>query len=149
AMDSGTALPGLSDERTAPTPAATTTKLPSFEEVYDRASFKTNSTIAEWHILKVADMLNSDHLRGLSPAAKHSALMMALEAAGVAVEDILQDAVQRQRVLNDCEENQFKRLEDDESVRMRENERLTAEMESICSQYRGRINAGLKDIESA
>ena len=56
-------------------------------------------------------MANNGHLQGLSPAAKHSALMMALEAAGVAVEDMLRDAVQRQRVLNEYEDSQRRRLE--------------------------------------
>ena len=133
--------------RTEPPPTTLATKLPSFDEVYRKSTFKT--TTAELHILKIADMLSSDHLRGLSPAAKHSALLMALEAAGVAVEDILQDAVQRQRVLNECEETQFRILEEGEQVRMRENERLTAEMESVCSQYRGRIAAGMQEIENA
>ena len=54
-------------------------------------------------------MLSSEHLRGLSSASKHSALLMALEAAGIAVKDILQDAVQRQRLLNDYEESQQRR----------------------------------------
>ncbi len=92
-------------------------------------------------------MVNSDDLHGLSPAARHSALMMALRAAGVAVEDILQDAVQRQRLLNECEESQRQRLQEFEAVKMSENERLTNEMETVCSQYRARIAAGVEEIE--
>jgi hypothetical protein len=150
APQDGLSMPTLSGlARTEPPPNTTATKLPSFDEIYRKSTFKTSSTTADWHILKVADMLNSDHLRGLSPAAKHSALLMALEAADVAVEDILQDAVQRQRVLNDCEETQFRILEEGEKVRMRENERLTAEMESVCAQYRGRITTGMQEIEHA
>ncbi len=95
----------------------------------------------------MADMLDSEHLRGLSPAAKHSALMMALEAASVAVEDMLQDAVQRQRVLNEYEEVQRRRLEEFENGKLRENEKLSAEMEALCIQYRSRISAVLEEIE--
>lgn len=150
APQDGLSMPTISGPaRKEPPPYTTATKLPSFDEIYRKSTFKTNSATAEWHILKIADMLNSDHLRGLSPAAKHSALLMALEAADVAVEDILQDAVQRQRVLNDCEEVQFRMLEESEQVRMRENERLTAEMDSVCAQYRARIAAGMQEIESA
>ena len=122
------------------------TKLPSFEDVYRKSTFKTNATATEWDILKMADMLESDHLRGLSPSAKHGALMMALEAAGVAVEDMLQDAVQRQRVLNEAEEALLRRLEEAERVKLRDNERLTAEMESVSLQYRARINAAVEEM---
>jgi len=140
--------PTMSDlPRTEPPPDSSASRLPGFDDIYKRSTFKTNSKMAEWHILKIADMLNSEHLRGLSPAAKHSALMMALEAGGVAVEDMLQDAVQRQRVLNDYEETQVRRLQEIEALKQRENERLNAEMESVCSKYRVRIAAGIEEIE--
>jgi len=133
--------------RTESSPDSGASRLPTFDDIYKRSTFKTSTKMAEWHILKIADMLNSEHLRGLSPAAKHSALMMALEAGGVAVEDMLQDAVQRQRVLNDCEESQVRRLQEIEGLKLRENERLNAEMESVCSKYRSRIATGIEEIE--
>jgi hypothetical protein len=92
-------------------------------------------------------MISSEHLHGLSPAGKHSALMMALEAAGVAVEDMLQDAVQRQRVLNEYEDGQRRRLEDFEKTKLGDNERLSEEMEAICSQFRMRISGSVQEIE--
>jgi len=124
-----------------------TAKLASFEELYLKSDLKSAAPAGEWNVLKVAEMLNSEHLRGLSPASKHSALLMALEAAGVAVEDVLQDAVQRQRVLNDYEDGQQQRLLEIESAKLRENERLAAEMEAVSSQYRARIAAGAQEIE--
>ena len=92
-------------------------------------------------------MVNNDHLHGLSPAAKHSALMMALEAAGVAVEDMLQDAVQRQRVLNEYEDAQRKHLDSFTTAKQEEKDRLSAEMEAICAQYRMRIASGEQEID--
>jgi len=121
--------------------------LASVDEIYHKSNFKPTTTTAEWHILKVADMLNSEHLRGLSAAAKHSALLMALEAAGVSVEDVLQDAVLRQRVLNEYEQAQQSRLQQLESVKLRESERLTAEMEAIRSQYEARIAVVVDGLE--
>jgi hypothetical protein len=121
--------------------------LASVDEIYHKSNFKPTTTTAEWHILKVADMLSSEHLRGLSAAAKHSALLMALEAAGVSVEDVLQDAVLRQRVLNEYEQNQQSRLQQLESVKLRESERLTAEMEAIRSQYEARIAVVVDGLE--
>lgn len=148
ATPSGLPSPTISDrERTEPVPRAVTTKLPSFDEIYIKSPCKASTITAQYTILKVADMVNSEDLHGLSPAARHSALMMALKAAGVAVEDMLQDAVQRQRVLNEAEEAQLRRLQEFESVKLRENERLTKEMDASCSQYRARIAAGVAEIE--
>lgn len=123
------------------------TKLSSFEDLYQRSTFKPLTSTAAWDILKVADMISSEHLHGLSPTAKHSALMMALEAAGVAVEDMLQDAVQRQRVLNEYEEGQRRRLDQFEKAKLDDNQRLGEEMEGLCSQYRMRIASNVQEIE--
>ncbi|HTB19980.1 MAG TPA: hypothetical protein VK708_17785 [Bryobacteraceae bacterium] len=123
-------------------------KLSSFEDIYHKSSFRAAAApTAAWDILKVADMIASEHLHGLSAAGKHSALMMALEAAGVAVEDMLQDAVQRQRVLNEYEESQKRRLEEFEKAKLTDNERLSEEMEAICVQYRMRIAGAVQEIE--
>lgn len=147
AADAGLpALPAAERSGIEPPPNNVDPKLSSFEELYRQSTFRS-TTSAEWNVLKVADMLNSEHLRGLSSASKHSALLMALEAAGVAVEDILQDAVQRQRLLTDYEETQQRRFAELESGKVRENERLAAEMEAMCAQYRARISTGVNDIE--
>jgi hypothetical protein len=137
--------PGLSERNRSDSSGKT--KLSSFEEIYHKSSVKTSSSVAAWNILKVSDMINSEHLHGLSPAGKHSALMMALEAADVAVEDMLQDAVQRQRVLNEYEEGQRKRLEEFEKSKLQDNERLGEEMEAICAQYRMRIASSVQEFE--
>jgi hypothetical protein len=148
ATPSGLSSPTYNDrDRIESTPKPVATKLPSFDEIYRRSTCRSATTTAEYTILKVADMVNSHDLHGLSPAARHSALMMALKAAGIAVEDMLQDAVQRQRSLNECEEAQLHRLQEYEGVKLRENERLANEMETICSQYRTRIAAGVEEID--
>jgi hypothetical protein len=60
---------------------------------------------------------------------------------------MLQDAVQRQRVLNENEDAQLQRLQEFEASKQRENERLANEMETICTQYRTRIAAGVEEME--
>jgi hypothetical protein len=124
-------------------------KLSSFEEIYQKSVIKATASTppSAWNILKVAEMANNCHLQGLSPAAKHSALMMALEAAGVAVEDMLRDAAQRQRVLNEYEDSQRRRLEALQTAKHHEKERLAAEMEAMCAQYRMRIAAAGQEVE--
>ena len=133
--------------RTELVPKADNSKLAAFDEIYNKSNFKSTLAATEYNILKVADMATSEQLHGLSAGAKHSALMMALEAAGVAVEDILQDAMQRQRSLEAYEEEQERRLQEFESAKLRDNERLATEMESISSQYRTRIANGVEEIE--
>ena len=113
--------------------------LSPFDEIYQKSALKAATSTAAWDIFKVADMVNNGHLQGLSPAAKHSALMMALETAAVAVEDMLHDAVQRQRVLNEYEDGQRKRLEDFQTAKQLEKERMSAAMEAMCAEYRMRI----------
>jgi hypothetical protein len=148
ATPSGLSSPTFSDrERIEPAPKPVPTKLPSFDDIYRKSPCKISTTTAAYTILKVADMVNSNELHGLSPAARHSALMMALKAAGVAVEDMLQDAVQRQRALNESEESLSHRLQEFEGAKLHENERLGNEMETICSQYRTRIGAGVEEID--
>ncbi len=138
-------MPGISERNR--NDSSGNAKLSSFVEIYHKSDFRAATSTATWDILKVADMISSEHLHGLSPAGKHSALMMALEAAGVAVEDMLQDAVQRQRVLNEYEESNRRRLEEFETGKLADNDRLGQEMEGICSQYRMRIASAVQEIE--
>lgn len=146
-IDPPAAVPAADANERNRNDSSATAKLSSFDEIYQRSTFKPATSTAAWDILKVADMIGSEHLHGLSPAGKHSALMMALEAAGVAVEDMLQDAVQRQRVLNEYEEMQRRRLEQFEKAKLQDNQRLADEMESICAHYRMRIAGTVQEIE--
>jgi cell division septum initiation protein DivIVA len=141
----GLSTPGNNERNQTDLPD--TAKLSTFDEIYQRTAFKAATSTAAWNILKVADMVNNGHLQGLSPAAKHSAVMMALEAAEVSVEDMLQDAVQRQRVLNEYEDSLRKRLEDIQTAKHQEKERLGAEMDAMCAQYRMRIAGTGQEIE--
>src|SRR5260370_7946911 len=72
--------------------------LESFEEVYLDAGIKP--TGKTYTILKVAEMVNSRHLSDMTPEAKRNSLMMALEAAGAELGDLLQNAVTRNPALD-------------------------------------------------
>src|ERR1700687_6053254 len=88
-LNTGLTTPAITERpRTEPAPKADIAKLASFDEIYRKSNLKSTAASAEYNILKVAEMATSDQLHGLSATAKHSALMMALEAAGVAVEDV-------------------------------------------------------------
>jgi hypothetical protein len=116
----------------------------SFEQIYLSAAVKPPNI--SYGILKVAAMVNSDHLSGMSSEAKRCSLLMALEAAGVEVEDLLQDAVVRQKALNDYEEVQQRKLKEFEAVKSDENSRIQAEMDRVTSQYMSRIQGNLEEL---
>lgn len=111
--------------------------LESFDEVYTSAGIKPPAK--SYTILKVAGMLNSKHLADMTPEAKRNSLMMALEAAGAEIGDLLQDAVNRNRVLDTYECDRLEQIKKFEALKAEENNKLHAELEHLTSQYMSRI----------
>jgi predicted phage gp36 major capsid-like protein len=91
--------------------------------------------------LKIAEMVNSKHLAEMTLEARRSALMMALEAAGAEIGDLLQDAVSRNRALDDYEEERQEEVRHFETAKAEENNRLHADLERLTSEYMSRIQA--------
>ena len=116
----------------------------SFEQIYQSAAVKPPRI--SYGILKVAAMAGSSYLTGLSADAKRCSLLMALEAAGVEVEDLLQDAVVRQKALNDYEETQQQRLREFEAIKLEENSKIQAELDRLSSQFLSRIQTNLDEV---
>jgi hypothetical protein len=113
--------------------------LESFEAVYLDAGIKP--TGKNYTILKVAEMVNSRHLSDMTPEAKRNSLMMALEAAGAEIGDLLQDAVTRNRALDEYEEERQEEVRKFETLKAEENNKLHAELEHLTSQYMSKIQA--------
>lgn len=151
---SGTARPSSPSEETPPAaraPAAAVTAAASsvpkygpFEQIYQTAAVKPPRLA--YGILKVAEMMNSSHLSGLSPDARRCSLLMALEAAAAEIEDLLQDAVVRQRALNDYEEAQSNKLQSFEHSKLEENKKIQQELDRLTAQYMARIQANLDEV---
>jgi hypothetical protein len=112
-------------------------ELLSYEDIYHAAGLM--SPRSGYGIPKVIEMLNSERIRDLSKDVKRASVLMALEVAGVATEELLQDAQRRQHALNSYEENQRKQLEEFETRKTQENARLQAEMERVAAHYAERI----------
>src|SRR5438105_6836624 len=121
----------------SPIPAGGPPKYGPFEQIYQTAAVKPPRL--SYGILKVAEMVNSPHLTGMSPDAKRCSLLMALEAAGAEIEDLLQDAVVRQRALNDYEEAQRNRLKIFEQNKVDENTKIQAELDRLTNLHMARI----------
>jgi hypothetical protein len=118
--------------------------LAAFDEIYRSAP--ATPPKAAYDIRKVAEMLNSDHLTGMSIEAKRSSVLMALEAVGVQVDDILHDAMARLCALNAYEEAQNRELKEFETAKTRENSLIQAELDRLSSAHMVRIQANLDQV---
>lgn len=88
---------------------------------------------------KVIEMVNSEHIRSLSREMKRAAVLMALDAAGVSVEQIQRDAKARQEALNSYEASQRKQAEAEWARKAEEITQIQSELESIKAHYIARI----------
>jgi hypothetical protein len=139
------AMGSQADQAAPPSgPAPAVGKYNSFEQVYQNAT--TKPPRLPYNIMKVAEMVNSGHLATMSPEAKRNSLLMALEAASVAVEDVLQDAVIRQKALADYEEGQKGRLRNFEQSKAEENTKIQAELERLTNLHMARIQSNLDEV---
>lgn len=116
----------------------------SLEDIY-RAAGVMNPRFG-YSIIRVIEMLNSDHIRELSNDNKRASIMMALDAAGVSPDEVLQDAKLRQQALESYETAQQKQFEDYWARKTQENSQIQAEMDRVTAQYRERVNQNLQDI---
>jgi hypothetical protein len=118
--------------------------LGSFEEIYSDAGVKTPGR--GYTILKVAEMLQNRHLADMSSDSKRNSLMMALESAEIEIGELLQDAVARNRALDEYEDKQQAQLRSYESCKAEEKSKLHAELERLTSQYMSRIQANADEV---
>ena len=129
----------------APAAPATNPDLLSYDDIY-RASGILNPP-SGYGIQKVVDMLNSDRLRDLSKDIKRVSVLMALDAAGTSVDDLLQDATRRQRALDAYEAGRRQQLEAFESSKTQENAQIEAELERIRAHYAERIQRNREQVQ--
>jgi Asp-tRNA(Asn)/Glu-tRNA(Gln) amidotransferase A subunit family amidase len=122
-------------ETTFTEPVATPTEL---AEIY--ASARINTPAHGYTVLKVAEMLQSEHIKALPPEVKQKSIMVALDAAGVKIAEIVEDAVQRDRALDTYERVLQKHLEDLREQKARDNQALEAEINQRVAELRARVD---------
>jgi hypothetical protein len=98
-------------------------------------------------VIKVAEMLRSEHLNALPDDVKKRSIMVALDAAGVKVADIVEDAVRRDRALDTYERVLIKNLENTRAQKESENAQLEAEINQRVSELRQRIADNQAEID--
>jgi hypothetical protein len=109
----------------------------SFEEIYRAAEIP--ETPHGYSIIKVAQMMESEHIRSLPSDVKRSSVLVALDAAGVNIKDVIQDAIQRDRALDTYERVQQRALEELENTKSKENAQIQAEIDRYVTQQRAKI----------
>src|SRR5262245_2988009 len=126
-----------------PTVAPKMTNLPgpaaSFDEIYNAAEIHPPQN--GYAIYKIADMLQSEHIRNLPAEVKRSSIMLALDAAGVKLQDIIEDAVRRDRALDTFERVQQKGVEDLTNRKTEENRKIQEEMDRMVAEHRSRMQS--------
>ena len=125
----------------APEPKLTNVPPPgaSFDEIYTAAEI--HPPAHGYTIYKIADMLQSEHIRNLPAEVKRSSILLALDAAGVKLQDIIEDAVRRDRALDTFERVQQKAVDDLSQRKEQENRQIQAEMDRLVAEHRARIQA--------
>ncbi|MGC2171385.1 MAG: hypothetical protein WA555_09200 [Candidatus Sulfotelmatobacter sp.] len=99
-----------------------------------------------YSIKKVVEMLHSEHIQGLSKEMKRAAVLMALDAAGIPMEQVQRDAKARQDALDSHEAQQRKQVESEWARKAEEVMQIQAELESIKAHYTARIGRNLEGV---
>lgn len=99
-------------------------------------------------VLKVAEMLSSEHLTALPGDVKRKSILVALEAAGVTIEEIVQDAVRRDRALDTYEKVLDQHFADLEARLAAENTAIEEQIARQAAELRARIDQNRRALEA-
>jgi hypothetical protein len=88
-------------------------------------------------------MLHSEHIRGSSKEMKRASVLLALDAAGISVDEVLQDANVRQEAIDAHEAGQRKQFEALLARKAEGNIQIQAELERVKTRYGERLRRNL------
>jgi hypothetical protein len=114
------------------------------EEIYAAAGIV--SPRRGYTIKKVMEMLHSEHLSALSKEMRRASVMMALDAAGISVEEVLRDAQLRLDTIKSYEEDQKQLCEAEWARKAEEHGQLKAELEQVRARFMERMKQTLEGI---
>jgi hypothetical protein len=111
----------------------------SFDEIYNAAEIPPGPQ--GYTILKISQMLESEHIRNLPSDVKRSSVLVGLDAAGVDVKEIIQDAIRRDRALDTYERVQQRATEELEARKNKENSEIQAQIDKYATEQRAKIQS--------
>lgn len=116
----------------------------SFAQIYEAAEVKT--PVHGFTIFKIADMLKSEHIRSLPVEIKRSSVLLALDTAGVKLQEVIDDAMHRDRALDTFEAVQQRALDQLEARKAEENKALQVEADRVLNELRAKIQANNEEV---
>lgn len=116
----------------------------TFEEIYQAAEIPPAPQ--GYSIMKVAEMLQSEHIRSMPTDVKRSTILVALDAAGVDIKDVIQDAVRRDKALDGYERVQERAISDLEARKNQENAQIQTELDKYVAEQRAKIQSNNDDV---
>lgn len=115
-----------------------------FDEIYRAAEIQAPAH--GYTIVKIAEMLQSERIRTLPAEVKKSSILLALDAAGVKIEEVIEDAVRRDRALDGFERVQQKMLDELETGKEQENRQIQADLDRLVQEHNARIQANKDEV---
>ncbi len=116
----------------------------AFEEIYKAAEIPPAPQ--GYSILKISHMLESEHLRNLPSDVKKSSVLVALDAAGVDIKEVIQDAIRRDRALDGYERVQQRAAEELEAGKNKENSEIQAQIDKYVTEQRAKIQSNNEEV---
>jgi hypothetical protein len=120
--------------------------VPDFAAVYQEAGVELPAH--GYGIDKVGEMLEGKRLTSLPREVKATAVLAALEAAGVAIRDVIQDAVKRDKALDAFEAAKGREIQELHARTETRLGQIKAEIDALLKEKNGEIE-GLKATEEA
>lgn len=115
-----------------------------FDEIYRAAEIQPPAH--GYTILKIAEMLQSERIRALPAEVKKNSILLALDASGVKIEAVIEDAVKRDRALDAFERVQQKALDELEARKAQDNGQIQADLDRLVQEHKARIQANNDEV---
>lgn len=116
----------------------------AFEQIYKAAEIPPAPQ--GYSILKISQMLESEHIRNLPSDVKRSSVLVALDAAGVDVKEVIQDAIRRDRALDTYERVQQRAADELEARKTKENSEIQAQIDKYVTEQRAKIQSNNEEV---
>jgi hypothetical protein len=102
-----------------------------------------------YNIDTLSAMLDSAHMQGMASDVRKASVLMALEAAGIPLEELLRDGAKRLDTLNAYEAAERKRFEEYEARKSQESAQIQMEIERMTAHCVERIKHNLGEVTQA
>src|ERR1700721_2603007 len=116
----------------------------SFDEIYKAAEIPPAPQ--GYSILKISQIFESELIRNLPSDLKRSSVLVSLDAAGIDVKDVIQDAIRRDRALDTYERVQQRAAEELEARKTKENSEIQSQIDKYVTEQRAKIQSNNEAI---